>query len=121
MRAESQVGRPTQSELPTARHIILRTRDGDALCTSLQTVRNEDDSFDTYLAGVLINGEEKMVPWLTISFMMVCEVPRLDELMNWLHERPGRTFTNLDLIQLVFMDPDDPEDDPGYAKNWQLR
>ena len=121
VRAEPQVGRPRQSEHPTAQHIMLRTGDGDALCTSLQTVRNEDDSFDTYLAEFMINGEEKMVAWHTINFMMACEVPRLDELMNWLHERPGRTFTNLDLIQLGFMDPDDPEDDPGYAKNWQLR
>ena len=71
-----------------------------ALCTSLQTVRNEDDSFDTYLAGIMINGEEKIVPWLTINFMMACEVPRLDGLMNCLHERPSRTFANLDLIQL---------------------
>ena len=117
VRAESQVGRPTHSEHSTAQHIILRTRNGDALCISLQTVRNEDDSFDTYLAGVMINGEEKMFACLTINFMMACEVPRLDEFMNWLHERPGRTFTNIDLIQLGFIDPDDPEDDPGYAKN----
>ena len=121
MRAEPQIGRPTQSEHPTAEHIILRTRDGDAPFTPLQTVRNEDDSFDTYLAGVMINGEEKMVAWHTINFSMACEVHRLDELMNWLHERPGRTFTNLDLIQLGFMDLDDPEDDPGYAEIWQLR
>ena len=84
-------------------------------------MRNEDDSFDTYLAEVMINGEEKMVAWHTINFMMACEVPRLDKLMDWLQERPSRTFTNLDLIQLGFMDPDDPEDNPGYAKNWQLR
>ena len=69
----------------------------------------------------MITGEEKMVAWHTINFMMACEVPRLDELLDWLRERSGRTFANLDLIQLGFMDPDDPEDDPAYAKKWQLR
>ena len=66
-----------------------------------------------------------MFAWHTINFMMACDAPRLDELMNWLHERPGRIFTNLGtnlgLIQLGFMDPDNPEDDPAYAKKWQLR
>ena len=120
-RAEPQGGRPRQSEHPTTQHIILRTSDGNALCTYLQTVRNGDDSFDTYLARAMINGEERMVAWHTINFMMACEIPRLDELMDWLHERPGRTFANLDLIQLGLMDLDDPEDDPAYAKKWQLR
>ena len=85
----------------------------DALCTSLQTAGNEDESFDTYLAGFMITGEEKMVAWHTINFVMACEVSRPDELMYWPHEPSGRTFTNLYLIQLDFMDPDDPEDDPG--------
>ena len=121
MRAEPKVGRPTQSEHVTAQPIMLRTGDGDALYTFLQTVRNEDDSFDTYVTMVTINGKQKMFAWHTINFSMACEVPRLDKLMNWLHERPGRTFPNLDLIQLGFMDADHSEDDPAYAKKWQSR
>ena len=121
MRAEPQGGRPNQWEHPTAQKVILRTRDGNALCTSSQTVRNGDDGFDSYLKRVTINGDENVVAWHSTNFMMAYGVPRLDELMDWLHERLGRTSKNSNLIQLGFMDPDHPEDDPAYAKKWRVR
>ena len=59
VRAEPRNGWPTQSEHRTAPHIILRKKDWSALCTPLQTVRNGDESFDTYLAKVMISRDEK--------------------------------------------------------------